>query len=104
MRGNAWLSDFYIAKLHKPVDRAEWDMTPQSYNAYYNPSNNEIVLPAAVFIVPGIADSLLDDAIVYAYAGGATIGHELIHGFDDQGREFDERGNLESWWTPADAR
>ena len=70
MRGNIWRSDYYIAKLHKPVDRTEWDMTPQTYNAYYNPSNNEIVLPAAVFILPGIADSLVDDAIVYGYAGG----------------------------------
>jgi putative endopeptidase len=77
-------------------------MTPQTYNAYYNPSNNEIVLPAAIFILPGIADSLVDDAVVYAYAGGTTIGHEITHGFDDEGRQFDERGNLENWWTPAD--
>ena len=104
MRGNAWRSDFYIKKLGKPVDRTEWDMTPQTYNAYYNPSNNEIVLPAAAFILPGIADSLVDDAIVYAYAGGSTIGHEITHGFDDQGRQFDEKGNLKEWWTPADAK
>jgi putative endopeptidase len=103
VRGNAWSSDDRIAKLHKPVDRTEWGMTPQTYNAYYNPSNNEIVLPAAVFILPGIADSLVDDAIVYAYAGGATIGHEIIHGFDDEGRKFDEHGNLVSWWTERDA-
>ncbi len=104
VRGNAWRSDFYIKKLNKPVDRTEWDMTPQTYNAYYNPSNNEIVLPAAAFILPGIADSLVDDAIVYAYAGGSTIGHEITHGFDDQGRQFDEKGNLKEWWTPADAK
>jgi putative endopeptidase len=104
MRGNAWRSDFYIKKLGKPVDRTEWDMTPQTYNAYYNPSNNEIVLPAAAFILPGIADSLVDDAIVYAYAGGSTIGHEITHGFDDQGRQFDEKGNLKEWWTPEDAK
>jgi len=104
VRGNIWRSDYTIAKLHRPVDRAEWDMTPQTYNAYYNPSNNEIVLPAAVFILPGIADSLVDDAIVYAYAGGTTIGHEITHGFDDQGRQFDEKGNLENWWTPADEK
>ena len=103
MRGNIWRSDYAIAKLHKPVDRTEWDMTPQTYNAYYNPSNNEIVLPAAVFMLPGIADSLVDDAVVYGYAGGTTIGHEITHGFDDQGRQFDERGNLHDWWTPADA-
>jgi putative endopeptidase len=104
IRGNAWRSDFYIKKLGKPVDRTEWDMTPQTYNAYYNPSNNEIVLPAAAFILPGIADSLVDDAIVYAYAGGSTIGHEITHGFDDQGRQFDEKGNLKEWWTPEDAK
>jgi putative endopeptidase len=104
MRGNTWLSNYYIAKLHKPVDRTEWDMTPQTYNAYYNDSNNEIVLPAAVFLLPGIADSLLDDAIVCAYAGGSTIGHEITHGFDDEGRKFDARGNLRNWWTPEDER
>jgi putative endopeptidase len=104
VRGNAWRSDFYIQKLGKPVDRTEWEMTPQTYNAYYNPSNNEIVLPAAVFILPGIADSLVDDAIVYSYAGGTTIGHEITHGFDDQGRQFDEHGNLENWWSPADEK
>ncbi|MGH7654396.1 MAG: M13 family metallopeptidase [Gemmatimonadaceae bacterium] len=104
IRGNAWRSDFEIKKLGKPVDRTEWDMTPQTYNAYYNPSNNEIVLPAAAFILPGIADSLVDDAIVYAYAGGSTIGHEITHGFDDEGRQFDEKGNLKEWWTPNDAK
>ena len=104
IRGNAWRSDFYIQKLKKPVDRTEWGMTPQTYNAYYNPSNNEIVLPAAVFILPGIPDSLVDDAIVYSYAGGTTIGHEITHGFDDEGRQFDEKGNLVSWWTPEDEK
>jgi putative endopeptidase len=104
VRGNEWRSDFYIKKLGKPVDRTEWDMTPQTYNAYYNPSNNEIVLPAAAFILPGIADSLVDDAIVYAYAGGSTIGHEITHGFDDQGRQYDEHGNLKEWWTSGDAK
>lgn len=104
VRGNAWQSDWSIAKLSRPVDRSEWDMTPQTYNAYYNPSNNEIVLPAAIFILPGIADSLVDDAVVYAYAGGTTIGHEITHGFDDEGRQFDERGNLESWWSEDDER
>ena len=102
LRGNVWQREYAIGKLHRPVDRTEWDMTPQTYNAYYNPSNNEIVLPAAIFILPGIADSLVDDAVVYAYAGGTTIGHEITHGFDDEGRQFDERGNLENWWTPAD--
>ena len=104
VRGNVWRSEYAAAKLHKPVDRAEWLMTPQTYNAYYNPSNNEIVLPAASFILPGIVDSLVDDAIVYGYVGGTTIGHEITHGFDDQGRQFDEHGNLTNWWTPDDER
>jgi putative endopeptidase len=104
VRGSRWRSEYAIAKLHRPVDRTEWTMTPQTYNAYYNPSNNEIVLPAAVFALPGIADSAVDDAIVYGYAGGTTIGHEITHGFDDQGRQFDEHGNLDDWWSAEDAR
>jgi len=104
VRGRIWQADYRIAKLHKPVDRTEWDMTPQTYNAYYNPSNNEIVLPAAAFILPGIPDSLVDDALVYSYAGGSTIGHEITHGFDDEGRQFDEHGNLAEWWTPQDEK
>jgi putative endopeptidase len=102
MRGHVWQSDYAIAKLHKPVDRTEWDMTPQTYNAYYNPSNNEIVLPAAIFALPGVRDEDLDDAIIYGYAGGTTIGHELTHGFDDEGRQFDEQGNLREWWNAKD--
>ena len=102
MRGRIWQSDYEIQKLHKPVDRSEWHMTPQTYNAYYNPSNNEIVLPAAIFILPGIDDADVDDALVYSYAGGTTIGHEITHGFDDEGRQFDEKGNLREWWTAAD--
>ena len=93
-----------INKLKKPVDRTEWDMTPQTYNAYYNPSNNEIVLPYAGFVVPGVPDSLLDDAFVYAYAGASTIGHELTHGFDDEGRQYDPKGNLHNWWTDDDVK
>ncbi len=102
VRGNIWLSDYSIQKLYKPVDKNEWNMTPQTYNAYYNPSNNEIVLPAAAFILPGIPDEFVDDAIVYSYAGGTTIGHEITHGFDDQGKQFDDQGNLKSWWTKED--
>ena len=93
---------YSIKKLSKPVDRTEWDMNPQEYNAYYNPSNNEIVLPAAAFAVPGYKDSELDDALVYGYAGGSTIGHEITHGFDDQGHLYDEKGNLKNWWTKDD--
>jgi putative endopeptidase len=103
IRGNKWYTDYEIAKLGKPVDRTEWDMTPQTWNAYYNPSNNEIVLPAAAFIVPGMADSCVDDALMYGYAAGSTIGHEITHGFDDQGSQFDEKGNLKNWWTKDDS-
>jgi putative endopeptidase len=102
VRGNIWQSEFYIAKLGKPVDRTEWDMTPQTYNAYYNPSNNEIVMPAAIFALPGIDDAHTDDALVYGYVGGTTMGHEITHGFDDEGRQFDEKGNLQNWWTDED--
>ena len=91
-----------ISRLGTPVERTEWSMTPQTYNAYYNPSNNEIVLPAAIFIIPGVVDSLLDDAVVYSYAGASTIGHELTHGFDDEGRQYDAKGNLTNWWTKED--
>ena len=103
MNASRWKFDDMIKKFGKPVDRTEWDMTPQTYNAYYNPSNNEIVLPAAQFAVPGMADSMLDDALVYGYAAASTIGHEITHGFDDEGRQFDAEGNLKDWWTPADA-
>jgi len=103
INANTWRYNFEHNKLGKPVDRDEWDMTPQTYNAYYNPSNNEIVLPAAQFIVPGYADEELDDALVYGYAAASTIGHELTHGFDDQGRKFDAQGNLSKWWTDKDS-
>ncbi|MBX7108873.1 MAG: M13 family metallopeptidase [Chitinophagales bacterium] len=102
MRATKWFNDYEISKLGKPVDRTEWDMTPQTWNAYYNPSNNEIVLPAAAFIVPGMADSCVDDAIMYGYAAGSTIGHEITHGFDDEGSQFDDKGNLVEWWTKED--
>lgn len=102
MRAHAWWNKYHINKLGKPVDRDEWEMTPQTYNAYYNPSNNEIVLPAGIFTVPGYRDEELDDALVYGYAGASTIGHEITHGFDDEGRQFDAEGNLKNWWTPQD--
>jgi putative endopeptidase len=102
MNGSRWEFNDMISKYGKPVDRTEWSMTPQTYNAYYNPSNNEIVLPAAIFIIPGLPDSLADDAMVYGYAAASTIGHEITHGFDDQGRNFDAAGNLVNWWTATD--
>lgn len=103
-RAREWWFNYMINKLGKPVDRTEWTMTPQTYNAYYNPSNNEIVLPAGIFAVPGMKDADLDDAFVYGYAGASTIGHEITHGFDDQGRQYDAAGNLKNWWQDADAK
>lgn len=97
-----WWKKYNMDKLGKPVDRDEWDMNPQTYNAYYNESNNEIVLPAAMTMVPGYKDEELDDALVYGYMAASTVGHEITHGFDDQGRQYDEKGNLCSWWGEAD--
>jgi putative endopeptidase len=102
INAHIWWHDYNMNKLGKPVDRDEWEMTPQTYNAYYNPSNNEIVLPAGIFTVPGYRDEELDDATAYGYAAASTIGHEITHGFDDEGRQFDEKGNLKSWWTKKD--
>ena len=104
VNANTWWSNYNAAKLGKPVDRDEWTMYPQTYNAYYNASNNEIVLPAGIFTVPGYRDEELDDALVYGYAGASTIGHEIIHGFDDQGRQYDANGNLLNWWTSSDEK
>jgi putative endopeptidase len=101
-RASEWWHHYETNKLGKPVDRTEWSMTPQTYNAYYNPSNNEIVLPAGIFAVPGYRDEELDDALVYGYAAASTIGHEITHGFDDQGRQYDNAGNLKNWWTKND--
>jgi len=103
MNAARWGFNDMISKFGKPVDRTEWGMTPQTYNAYYNPSNNEIVLPAAIFTVPGVSDTGVDDAVAYGYAAAGTIGHEITHGFDDEGRQFDAAGNLTDWWTSADA-
>ncbi len=100
---NKWWYNFNISKLGKPVNREEWGMTPQTYNAYYNPSNNEIVLPAAILMVPGFADDQIDDAVAYGYVAASTIGHEITHGFDDQGRQYDAAGNLVAWWLPEDS-
>jgi len=95
--------NYNISKLGQPINKDEWDMFPQTYNAYYDPSNNEIVLPAGIFTVPGYKDNELDDALVYGYGAASTIGHELTHGFDDEGRQYDAQGNLKPWWTPADS-
>ena len=103
MNGSRWHFNDMISKFGKPVDRTEWQMTPQTYDAYYEAANNEIVLPAAIFAVPGMRDEDIDDAVIYGYAGASTIGHELTHGFDDEGRKFDAAGNLKDWWTKEDA-
>ena len=90
-----------LAKIGKPVDRSEWGMTPPTVNAYYDPQLNEINFPAGV-LQPPLYDPRMDAAPNYGNTGG-TIGHELTHGFDDTGRQFDAAGNLKDWWTPADA-
>jgi len=89
-----------LAKIGKPLDRGEWGMTPPTVNAYYNPQMNDINFPAGV-LQPPLYDPKLDDAPNYGNTGG-TIGHELTHGFDDQGRQFDSKGNLRDWWTKED--
>jgi predicted metalloendopeptidase len=100
-RAAEWHWQYQVARLDKPVDRAEWQMTPQTINAYYNPLNNEIVFPAAI-LQPPFFDPNADDAVNYG-AIGAVIGHEIGHGFDDQGRKFGPDGSLKDWWTPHDA-
>src|SRR5207342_698119 len=84
----------------QPVDRGEWGMTPQTINAYYNPEMNEIVFPAAI-LQPPFFNPAADDAVNYG-AIGAVIGHEISHGFDDQGAQYDGDGNLRDWWSKDD--
>jgi putative endopeptidase len=98
-----WRFNYMIAKYGKPVDRTEWGMQPQTYNAYYNPSNNEICVPGCNILVPGYEHVLADDALLYAIIGGSTFGHEITHGFDDQGAKYDKEGNLNNWWTKSDS-
>jgi putative endopeptidase len=99
-RANRLEHEYQVGRLGKPVDRDEWLMTPQTVNAYYNPVKNEIVFPAAI-LQPPFFDATADDAVNYGSIG-AVIGHEIGHGFDDQGRRFDGDGKLRDWWTPAD--
>ena len=89
-------------KAGKPVDNTEWYMTPQTVNAYYNPTTNEICFPAGILQVP-FFDPTADDAFNYG-AIGVVIGHEMTHGFDDQGRHYDKDGNMKDWWTEADGK
>ncbi|MGH7627006.1 MAG: M13 family metallopeptidase [Gemmatimonadaceae bacterium] len=105
--GNALAADAFnyrweLGKIGKPVDRTEWNMTPQTVDAYYNPLQNEIVFPAAI-LQPPFFDPTAGDAVNYGGIG-AVIGHEMTHGYDDQGSRFGPTGNFENWWTPADAR
>ncbi len=99
---NKWEFNYMINKFGKAVDRTEWDMEPQTYNAYYNPSNNEIVVPGCNIIIPGYERKMADDALLYSIVG-STFGHEITHGFDDQGSKYNELGNLSNWWTPEDS-
>jgi putative endopeptidase len=101
-RGAAFEFHRSLAKIGRPVDRTEWEMTPPTVNAYYDPGMNEIVFPAGI-LQPPLFDPQADDALNYG-GMGAVIGHELTHGFDDQGRQYDAQGNLRDWWTPADLR
>ena len=98
----AWMADslFHLNKAGKPIDPEEWGMTPQTVNAYYNPVRNEIVFPAAI-LQPPFFDMEADDAVNYGGIGG-VIGHEMGHGFDDQGRRYDAKGQLRDWWTAKD--
>lgn len=100
-RASEWGFNDMYSRIGKPVDKDEWLMTPQTVNAYYNPSTNEICFPAAI-LQPPFFNMEADDAANYG-AIGVVIGHEMTHGFDDQGRQFDKDGNLTDWWAPGDA-
>ncbi|MDR1198390.1 MAG: M13 family metallopeptidase [Prevotellaceae bacterium] len=101
-RANRFENDYMFNQAGKPVDKDEWGMTPQTVNAYYNPTTNEICFPAGILQYP-FFDMNADDAFNYG-AIGVVIGHEMTHGFDDEGRKFDKDGNLKDWWTAEDAR
>ncbi|HEY0161055.1 MAG TPA: M13 family metallopeptidase [Edaphobacter sp.] len=102
LRGVAFENDRVLNKIGKPVDHSEWGMTPPTVNAYYDPSMNDINFPAGI-LQPAFYDTKQDDAVNYGHIG-AVIGHELTHGFDDEGRKFDAKGNMTDWWTPEDAK
>ena len=101
IRSNEFDMDYMLDKINKPVDKDEWLMTPQTVNAYYNPTTNEICFPAAI-LQPPFFNMYADEAANYG-AIGVVIGHELTHGFDDQGRQYDKDGNLNDWWSEKDA-
>jgi endothelin-converting enzyme/putative endopeptidase len=101
-RATAFENDRQLNKIGKPVDHSEWGMTPPTVNAYYDPSMNDINFPAGI-LQPSFYDPKQDDAVNYGHIG-AVIGHELTHGFDDEGKEFDAKGNLADWWTADDTK
>lgn len=101
LEASKWFVKDNNSKLNKPVDKEEWHMTPQTVNAYYNPTANEVCFPAAI-LQPPYFDPEADDALNYG-AIGVVIGHEMTHGFDDSGRQFDKDGNLKEWWTKDDS-
>ena len=102
LRANAFENDRELAKIGKPVDHQEWGMSPPTVNAYYDPSMNDINFPAGI-LQPPFFEASQDIALTYGHIG-SIIGHELTHGFDDEGRQFDGKGNLADWWTPEDAK
>ena len=102
LAASAFEYDYELSKLGRPVDKTEWGMTPPTVNAYYNPAFNEIVFPAGILQYP-FFDQNADDAVNYGGIGG-VIGHEMTHGFDDQGRQYDADGNLKDWWSEEDAK
>ena len=102
VRSNIFDTEYYLADAGKPVDKARWHMSPQTVNAYYNPTTNEICFPAAI-LQPPFFNLDADDAVNYG-AIGVVIGHEMTHGFDDQGRNYDKDGNLQDWWTAEDSK
>ena len=102
LRANAFENDRQLAKIGKPVDHSEWGMTPPTVNAYYDPSMNDINFPAGI-LQPNFYDPKADNAVNYGHIGG-VIGHELTHGFDDEGKKFDAKGNLSDWWTAEDSK
>ncbi len=102
IRADEFENDRQLAKIGRPVDRGEWEMTPPTVNAYYDPSMNDINFPAGI-LQPSFYDRTQDDAVNYGHIG-AVIGHELTHGFDDEGKKFDAKGNLDDWWTPEDTK
>ena len=101
-KASLWFTKDNLSKLHKPVDKTEWHIYPQTVNAYYSPISNEICFPAGI-LQPPFFDIEADDSLNYG-AIGVVIGHEMTHGFDDQGRQFDKNGNLENWWTEEDEK